>query len=108
MKLTNNIGCMSKDTIEAFATMVLGSCKYPHKMEWTTAGNILIGNTVYIDEGNINQYPYLAKYWVLHEIAHIDTWPQDDRHGEIFHTRLAELIEQFMGCKSMNKAMVAE
>ncbi len=94
--LTNNIGCMSKEQIEEFADMVLTECGYPHKMKWTTAGNILIGSIIYIDERNINQYPYLAKYWVLHEIAHIDTWPQDDRHGELFHGRLAELINRFM------------
>ncbi len=95
--LTNNIGCMSKEAIENFAAMVLKECAYPHRMKWTTAGNILIGEIIYIDESNIDQYPYLAKYWVLHEIAHIDTWPQDDRHGEIFHARLADLIKQFMG-----------
>ena len=106
MKLTNNIGCMSKKQIEDFASMVLRECGYSHTMEWTTGGNILIGEIVYIDERNIETYPYLAKYWILHEIAHIDTWPQDDRHGELFHTRLAELIEQFMGCKS-RKAEVA-
>ncbi len=96
-ELTNNIGCMSKPQIEDFASMVLSKCGYPHQMKWTNAGNILIGNTVYIDERNINQYPYLVKYWVLHEIAHIDTHPQDDRHGEIFHTKLAELMNRFMG-----------
>lgn len=101
MKLTNNIGCMSKSQIEDFASMVLHKCGYPHRMKWTTAGDILIGEIVYIDERHINEYPYMAKERVLHEVAHIDTWPQDDRHGEIFHTRLAELIEQFMGCKSL-------
>ncbi len=101
MKLTNNIGCMSKSEIGNFADKVLRECRYDYTMKWTTSGNIVISPFIYIDERNIDQYPYLAKYWVLHEIAHIDTHPQDDRHGEIFHTRLAELIEQFMGCKSL-------
>lgn len=105
MKLTNNIGCMSKPQIEDFASMVLRECGYPHQMKWTTAGDILIGEIVYIDERHINEYPYMAKERVLHEIAHIDTWSQDDRHGEIFHTRLAELIEQFMG-RSSQQVMV--
>ena len=101
MKLTNNIGCMSKAEIENFADMVLRECRYEYTMKWTTSGNIVIKPFIYIDDRNIDQYPYLAKYWVLHEIAHIDTQPQDNRHGEIFHTRLAELIEQFMGYKSL-------
>ena len=104
MKLTNNIGCMSKAEIEEFASMVLVECGYSYTMKWTTAGNIMIAPFIYIDERNVGQYPYLTKYWILHEVAHIDTWPQDDRHGEIFHTRLAELIEQFMGLKSAIKA----
>ncbi len=94
---------MSKVQIEDFAAMVLRECGYPHQMEWTTAGDIVIGEIIYIDERHINEYPYMAKERVLHEIAHIDTHPQDDRHGEIFHTRLAELIEQFMGLKSVKK-----
>lgn len=97
MELTNNIGCMSRAEIEDFASMVLKECGYPHQMEWTTAGDILIGDIVYIDERHINEYPYMAKERVLHEIAHIDTWPQDNRHGEMFHSRLADLIKQFMG-----------
>ncbi len=100
MELTNNIGCMSKLQIETFAAMVLKVCGYiQHQMKWTTAGNILIDKIVYMDESNIGTYPYLAKYWILHEIAHIDTHPQDYRHGEIFHARLAELIKQFMTTK---------
>ena len=91
---------MSKSAIEDFAAMVLRECSYHHQMKWTTAGDILIGKIIYIDESHIDDYPYMAKERVLHEIAHIDTHPQDDRHGEIFHTRLAELIEQFMGCSS--------
>ncbi len=94
---------MSKAEIENFADMVLRACGYDCTMRWTTAGNIMITPFIYIDEHNIDQYPYLTKYWVLHEIAHIDTWPEDDRHGEIFHSRLAELIEQFMGCKSFGE-----
>ena len=96
-ELTNNMGCMSKSEIEDFAAMVLRECGYPHRMEWSTAGDILIGEIIYIDERHIDEYPYMAKERVLHEVAHIGTWPQDDRHGEIFHTRLAELIKQFMG-----------
>ncbi len=99
-KLTNNIGCMSKSAIEGFADKVLRECGYSYTMKWTIAGNIVIKPFIYIDKSNIDQYPYLAKYWVLHEVAHIDTHPQDDRHGELFHSRLAELIEQFMGMGS--------
>jgi len=95
-KLTNNIGCMSKIEIENFATMVLKECGYPHRMKWTTAGDIVIGEIIYIDERHIDEYPYMVKERVLHEIAHIDTWPQDDRHGELFHRSLAELINRFM------------
>ena len=91
---------MSKEQIEEFASMVLRECGYEYTMKWTTAGDIVIEPYIYIDERHINEYPYMAKERVLHEIAHIDTHPQDDRHGELFHTRLAELIEQFMGLKS--------
>ena len=101
MKLTSNIGCMSKSQIEDFAKKVLEGCDYPYTMKWTMAGDIMIEPYIYIDESHINEYPYMAKERVLHEIAHIDTWPEDDWHGEIFHTRLAELIEQFMGCKPL-------
>ena len=95
-KLTNNIGCMSKGEIEAFATMVLKECGYSYTMKWTTAGDIMIEPFIYIDERHIGEYPYMVKERILHEVAHIDTYPQDDRHGEIFHARLAELINRFM------------
>ena len=94
--LTNNIGCMSREAIEIFTDKVLKECNYPYTMKWTTAGNIMIEPFIYIDERNIDQYPYITKYWVLHEIAHIDTHPQDDRHGEIFHSKLAELMNRFL------------
>ena len=95
-ELTNNIGCMSKAEIEDFATMVLKECDYPYTMKWTTAGDIVIEPFIYIDERHINEYPYMAKERVLHEVAHIDTHPQDDRHGELFHRRYAELVNRFL------------
>lgn len=95
-RLTNNRGCMSKPEIENFADMVLKRCGYSYTMQWTTAGDIMIEPFIYIDERHIDEYPWVAKGVVLHEVAHIDTWPQDDRHGEIFHARLAQLIIQFM------------
>lgn len=104
--LTNNIGCMSKVEIEDFACKVLSECDYPHRIGWTTAGNILIGDVIYIDESLIDAYPYLAKYWVLHEVAHIDTHHQDDRHGEVFHSRLAELINRFIGGYSATEPLI--
>jgi len=91
------MGCMSKSQIEDFAAMVLGECGYSYTMKWTTAGDIVIEPFIYIDERHIDEYPYMAKERVLHEVAHIDTWPQDDRHGEVFHSRLADLIKLFMG-----------
>lgn len=97
MKLTNNIGCMTKSEIEDFAKKVLEECNYPYTMKWTTAGDIMIKPFIYMDESHINEYPYIAKGWVLHEIAHIDTHPQDDRHGELFHKRYAELVLHFLG-----------
>ena len=87
---------MSRKQIADFAATVLKECGYPHKMKWTTAGDILIGDKIYIDERHINDYPYKAKERVLHEISHIDTYPQDQVHGELFHKRLAELINRFM------------
>ncbi|KKL98737.1 hypothetical protein LCGC14_1821380 [marine sediment metagenome] len=98
--LTNNMGCMGESEIEDFAETVLRKCGYVHAMKWTTAGDILIGDTIYIDESHINEYPWQVKQVVLHEIAHIDTWPQDDRHGELFHKRYAELVLRFLGAKS--------
>ncbi|KKK60662.1 hypothetical protein LCGC14_3022130, partial [marine sediment metagenome] len=95
-KLTNNIGCMGKTEIEDFATMVLRECGYSYTMKWTTAGDIVIKPFVYIDESHINEYPYIVKERVLHEVAHIDTWPQDDRHGELFHRKYAELVNRFL------------
>ena len=93
--MTNN-GSMSKSKIESYARRVLIECGYPHEMKWTTAGDILIGDTVYIDERHINGYPWESKEIVLHEVAHIDTWPEDDRHGELFYSRYVELLEKFM------------
>lgn len=95
-KLANNIGCMSKSEIEDFATMVLEECGYPYTMKWTTAGDIVIEPFIYIDERHIDEYPYMVKERVLHEVAHIDTHPQDDRHGELFHRRYAELVNRFL------------
>lgn len=95
-RLTNNIGCMSRLEIETFARMVLAECNYPQRMEWSTAGSLCTDDVIYIDEDFIDKYPYEAKLIVLHEVAHIDTWPQDDRHGELFHARLAQLMIQFM------------
>ncbi len=95
--MTNNNGCMSKVEIEDFASYVLKDEGYSnHKMEWTTAGDILIGDTIYIDERHIDGYPWESKEIVLHEVAHIDTWPEDMRHGELFYSRYVELLEKFM------------
>ncbi len=95
-ELTNNIGCMSKVQIENFAAMVLQQCGYLYTMKWTAAGDIMIEPFIYIDERHIDEYPYIVKERVLHEIAHIDTHPQDDRHGEIFHRKYAELVNRFL------------
>ena len=95
-ELTNNIGCMSRVQIEDFAARVLRECGYPYTMKWTTAGDIMIEPFIYIDERHIDEYPYIVKERVLHEIAHIDTHPQDDRHGELFYRRYAELVNRFL------------
>lgn len=96
-KLTNNNGCMSKAKIEQFAKTALRQLHYPaYEMKWTTAGDILIGNVIYIDERHIDGYPWESKEIVLHEIAHIDTWPEDNRHGELFYRRYIELLAEYM------------
>lgn len=97
MELTNNMGCMSREQQEAFAAHVLRELGlHSYKMEWTTAGDILIGTTIYIDERHIDEYPWVAKENILHEIAHIATWPEDDRHGELFFKEYVRLLNKFM------------
>lgn len=95
--LTNNMGSMNKQQIEEFASYVLSELKLSdYKMEWTTAGDILIGRTIYIDERHIDAYPWEAKQIVLHEIAHIHTWPEDMKHGELFFGEYIRLLNRFI------------
>ena len=95
--LTNNMGCITQEQCEAFAHKVLDAEFPTNVFAWTDAGSILIGQTVYLDRRWIGKYPWEAKERILHEIAHIRTWPEDDTHGELFHREYARLVLCYLG-----------
>ena len=99
MTLTNNMGSMSADEIQAFYASVMEELGHGFSMEFGCAPSICItkAKKIIFREALIDQYPWAAKQEVLHEIAHITTWPEDRRHGEIFHRQFAVLVTRFLG-----------
>lgn len=104
-RLTSNMGVMTRKDFESFSSKVLHDLKLDSQMRWTTAGDIMIPPHIYIDERHRGQYPWRAKEIILHEVAHIDTWPKDDGHGEIFYARYVELLMKFMCFQESNKCI---
>lgn len=102
-QLTNNMGIMTREEFKLFSTKVFYSLHLASQMRWTNAGDIMILPDIYIDERHIGQYPWRAKEIILHEIAHIDTWPEDSGHGEVFYTKYVELLTKFMCFQRSNK-----
>lgn len=94
----NNMGSMTREEMEVFAAQALK--EFPGwKMKWTVtkpgiclhkSKQILIPDTV------IGQYPWMAKEYILHEVAHIKTWPRDMQHGEEFYREYILLLNIFM------------
>lgn len=93
----DNMGAVTKEEMEKFAGSVLGD--FPKwSVKWTTAGGICMFKTriVYIDERYIGKYPWDAKEHILHEFAHINTWPKDQGHGRYFYNEYVRLLKKFM------------
>lgn len=93
------MGCFSKRQIENFARKVFKSPEFINwQMEWTedSVGMCARGSKIiYIPKRMIGQYPWVAKEYVLHEVAHIYT-EEDSSHGENFYKEYIRLLNQFM------------
>lgn len=95
--MPENMGPASREEIEAYAAYVLEALGLEGlDMRWTTGGSVWIRPHVYIDESYIGRVRWIVKEMVLHEIAHIGTWPADDRHGRVFYNRYGALLTRFM------------
>jgi len=97
----NNMGCISKRQLERFAENVfreLGLKGWRMKWSGSTKDSVCIreSKTVFLGKGWIGKYPYEGKAFFLHEVAHIDSWPKDDKHGREWCKSWANLILKFM------------
>lgn len=93
----NNMGCITKEDMEAFAARVLNELAPDWLMKWTDcSGGICLKNSreIFIPERMIGEYPWMAKEYILHEAAHIFT--DDDQHGGAFYKVYIGLLWQFM------------
>ena len=92
------MGAVTAEQIEQFANKVLSQEFPQYCMKWTTAGPICINKskTIYIDKRLIGKYPWVAKECILHECAHINSWPKDSTHGEHFYKEYIRLLQIFI------------
>lgn len=93
----NNMGAITREEAEAFATHALEELCLGWKMKWTKcSGGICLKKSreIHIPERMIGQYPWVAKEYVLHEAAHIFT--DDKVHGEDFYKSYIALLGRFM------------
>ena len=93
----SNMGAITKEQAEAFATHVLEELCLNWKMKWTRAQPGIClkkSQEILIPKSMIGQYPWMAKEYVLHETTHIFT--DDNRHGEEFYKLYVVLLRRFM------------
>lgn len=93
----NNMGAITKEETEAFATHVLEELCPDWKMKWTRAQPGIClkkSQEILIPKSMIGKYPWQAKEYVLHETTHIFT--DDNRHGEEFYKLYIALLRRFM------------
>ncbi len=91
------MGAITKEEVEAFGTHVLESLCPHWVVKWTKCdGGICLKKSreILIPERMIGQYPWVAKEYALHEIAHIFT--NDNGHGEEFYKSYIALLRRFM------------
>jgi len=64
------------------------------KFEVSPAGSLCEhkSKTIYLHNKLFPNYPYLIKYWICHEIAHIYSWPKDQMHGPLYHKWLGIIM----------------
>lgn len=95
----NNMGCFSRRQIEGFANYIFKSPEFADwKLEWTKDSVGMCGREakiIYIPKRIIGQYPWVAKEYVLHELARAYT-PKDKMHGIIFYQEYIRLLCKFM------------
>ena len=96
--LVHNMGAITKKEIQDFAKLVLED--FPGwQMKWSDASpSICIkdSKTIWIEKRYILKYPWEAKENVLHEAAHINTWPLDCVHGKVFYREYIRLLQIHM------------
>lgn len=92
----NNMGAITKKEMEDFARLVLKD--FPRwKMKWTTCGGVCIHKikTICVDRRYIGVVVWEAKEHIIHEAAHIKTYPKD-LHGKYFYKEYIRLLKKFM------------
>jgi len=92
----DNMGAITRKEMEDFAKLVLKDF-LGWKMKWSTCGGICIHKTktIHIDERYIGVVVWEAKEHILHESAHIKTYPKD-LHGRYFYKEYVRLLKKFM------------
>lgn len=93
--MADNMGAITKEEAEAFASHVLEELHWA--MKWTKCnGGICLKKSreILIPERMIGQCPWVAKEYVLHEAAHIFT--DDNVHGEEFYKQYARLVSKYL------------
>jgi hypothetical protein len=94
--MTDNMGSMSKEQIEAFFDYIMEERGYGYTLQWTDDVSICMRSAkkILLNTRFIGQYPWLVKEAVLHEIAHINN--EDRFHSERFYGSYIVLLKQFV------------
>lgn len=68
------------------------------EVKFSTGGSICMNKSkeIILDESHRNVFDWRARQVVIHEIAHIRTWPQDTKHSSLFFGEYANLILKYL------------
>jgi len=97
-RMSHNMGAITRKEIEEFAELVLEDF-LGWRFSWSAASPSICDKEqeiIWIAKRYIGRYPWEAKENVLHETAHINTWPSDSFHGEEFYREYIRLLQIHM------------
>jgi predicted metal-dependent hydrolase len=95
------MGAATEEEVEEFAQAVFNAEELFNewRFRWTSAKPgvcVLKTKTIFIPQTIIGDYPWQAKEYVLHEMAHIRTLDKERGHGPVFYQEYARLVLRHM------------
>jgi len=97
--VVNLMGAVKKEEVETFVRIVFDALELNDwKMEWTeTTPGICLrkAKKILLPTRIIGRYPWEAREYALHEIAHIFAL-NDKLHGKLFYDEYIKLLQRFI------------